>query len=327
MGLNTQRTTNVDALARSGDVAGLVEAAQHTDVQTGRDGKAVDAGAPVREAAILSLARLGHHDASPVVTNALSDSSDRVRCAAIRALCEWGEALPLAEAMSWLPAQGSSRTLATSAITQLADPESAVALATSLIHGSAQDGLWEEEAEIVSALCNTTGSRATLDRVLDLLVAALGDEDEGVASRAEDFLLWFGPDAAPAVADVVRLGSAPHRSVWILGQIGGAEALEPLIEALERYDTRGRAEACVALGELRDPIAVNALLYATHDSDHVVRVKAAAALDRIGTAALLIGLSTLSGSHAPPKRPAHAAQNGNGAARKPRTASSARARA
>ena len=131
---------------------------------------------------------------------------------------------------------------------------------------------------------------------------ALGDEDEGVASRAEDFLLWFGPDAAPAVADVVRLGSAPHRSVWILGQIGGAEALEPLIEALERYDARGRAEACVALGELRDPIAVNALLYATHDSDHVVRVKAAAALDRIGTAALLIGLSTLSGKHAPPKR-------------------------
>jgi HEAT repeat protein len=326
MGLNSQRTPKVDALARDGDVAGLVEAAQLTDVQTGRDGKAVDAGAPVREAAILSLARLGHRDASPVVTEALSDSSDRVRCAAIRALCEWGEALPLAEAMAWLPAQGSSRTLATSAITRLADPKSAVALATSLIHSSAQDGLWEEEAEIVAALCSTTRSTTTLDRVLELLVAALGDEDEGVASRAEDFVLWFGADAAPAVAEVVSLGSAPHRCVWILGQIGGAEALEPLIEALERYDARGRAEACAALGELRDPIAVNALLYATHDSDHVVRVKAAAALDRIGTAALLIGLSTLRGNQAPPKQPARA-QNGNGAARQQRTASSTRARA
>jgi HEAT repeat protein len=325
MGLNSQRTTKVDALARSGDVAGLVEAAQHTDVQTGRDGKALDAGAPVREAAILSLARLDHRDASPVVTEALSDSSDRVRCAAIRALCEWGEALPLAEAMAWLPAQGSSRTLATTAITQLADPESAVALATSLIHGSAQDGLWEEEAEIVSALCSATGTPTPLDRVLDLLVAALSDEDESVASRAEDFLLWFGPDAASAVADVVRLGSAPPRSVWILGQIGGADALEPLIEALERHEAPGRAEACVALGELRDPIAVNALLYATHDSDHVVRIKAAAALDRIGTVALLIGLSMLSGNQAPPKSPAHAGRNGNGSARKPRTASSTRA--
>ena len=178
----------------------------------------------------------------------------------------------------------------------------------------------------MSALCSTTESRTTLDRVLDLLVAALGDEDEGVASRAEDFLLWFGPDAAPAVADVVRRGSAPHRSVWILGQIGGAEALEPLIEALERSDARGRAEACVALGELRDPIAVNALLYATHDSEHVVRVKAAAALDRIGTAALLVGLSTPSGSRPPSQAPAHARAERERAARKPRTASSARAR-
>ena len=118
--------------------------------------------------------------------------------------------------------------------------------------------------------------------------------------------------------------------MWILGQIGGAEALEPLIEALERHDARGRAEACVALGELRDPIAVNALLYATHDSDHVVRVKAAAALDRIGTAALLIGLSTLSGNQHGPSQaagPCRAEWERERGARKPRTASSARARA
>jgi hypothetical protein len=42
---------------------------------------------------------------------------------------------------------------------------------------------------------------------------------------------------------------------------------------------------------LRDPLAINALLYATHDADHLVRVKAAAAIDRIGVVALLMALT------------------------------------
>ena len=324
MALSSPKKGKVPALRRSDDVTELVEAVGYTDVQTGKDDKPVDVGAAVREAAILRLAELGHDEASPVVTKALYDSSDRVRCAAIRALCDWGEALPLAEAMAWLPAQGSSRALATAAITKLADPKSAAVLATSLLHGRAQEGLWEEEAEIVSVLCSKPQSRDTLEAVLNLLVAALADEDEEVAGRAEDFLVWFGPDAAPAVAEDVRHGPASHRSVWLLGQIGGGEALEPLIDALVSSDARARAEACAALGDLRDPIAVNALLYATHDIEHIVRVKAAAALNRIGTAALIVVLSAHNPNQPPPAppRPPH---NGNGSAPRRRTASSKRA--
>jgi hypothetical protein len=156
MGLSTQKSGKIATLARRGDVTALIEAVQHREVQTGRDGKAVDAGGPVREAAIMSLAELGHHEAAPVIAEALSDNSDRVRCAAIKTLCEWNEALPLAEAMSWLPAEGSSRALASAAIRKLADPARGEVLTTSRVYGPGPDGLWEEEAELVA----TTGWRA-----------------------------------------------------------------------------------------------------------------------------------------------------------------------
>jgi HEAT repeat protein len=318
MGLSAQRTPKIATLVQSGDAAALVEAVTRADGQTARAGRIVDGGAPTREAAILGLAELDHRDATPVVMEALADPSDRVRCAAIRALHEWGEALPLAEAIAWLPAQGASRALALAAVAQLADPKSAPVLATSLVHGVAQPGLWEEEAEVVSSLYRGKGSRGALKRVLEVLLEALDYHDQEVAGRAEDFLLWLGEDAAPALIAAISHRSAPHRSVWILGQIGGAIALGPMIEALEHPDARARAEACVALGELRDPIAVDALFEATHDSEHEVRVKAAAALDRIGTVALLASLTALRSAPAARRRPTPAPDNGSAAGPKTR---------
>ena len=318
MGRSSQNTPKVDALARRGDVAGLVEAARHVEVQTARDGTTGDRSAPIREAAILGLAEIGDRDALPVIAEALSDPSDRVRCAAIRALYEWEEAVPLAEAVAWLPAHGPSRALALSAIAELGDPMTAAVLTTSLVHGASQAGVWEQEAETVSALCATNG-RGALAGVLDVLVEALEYKDEEVAGRAEDFLLWLGDDAAHAVKGVVRRSAKPRRAVWILGQIGGAVAVEPLIGALEHSDPRTREEACAALGDLRDPISIEPLLRATHDSEHIVRVKAAAALDSIGAVALVAALST-SSSPATRRRSRRPAENGTAA--KPKNPSS-----
>ena len=64
MGPGTERTPKVAALARRGDIAGLVEAAEHTDVRTGRDGSARDPGARVRETAIQTLAEMDARDAT-----------------------------------------------------------------------------------------------------------------------------------------------------------------------------------------------------------------------------------------------------------------------
>ena len=44
----------------------------------------------------------------------------------------------------------------------------------------------------MAGLCRASDEADTLDAVLDLLLAALDDEDAAVAGRAEDFLLWLG---------------------------------------------------------------------------------------------------------------------------------------
>lgn len=281
-GMTTNAEASVEALAGSGDVAGLIEAAGHADPR-------------IRKAAASWLTELGPGEAAPAAVAALRHPSDRVRCAAIRALCHWGEAIPLAEAVYWLPPEGGSRALALAAIAQLEDPKSVPFLTRSLVCGTAQDGLWEDEVELVLSLCRSRRKATALRRIIAVLSEALEDEHEEVAGRAEEFLAWLGEDAVPAVTELARSSTASDRAVWALGQIGGASVLEPLIEAIDHPNTRTREEACVALGELRDPVAVDALIRATRDREHGVRVRAAAALERIGTVAFVLGASALLG--------------------------------
>ena len=152
----------------------------------------------------------------------------------------------------------SSRALSLAAISRLSEPRSAAVLASSLIHGTAQAGLWEEEAAVVLSLCRTARGQRPLDRVLDVLVQALKDDQEAVAGRAEGFTCCrLGEAAAPAVTAAVQHSSAPHSCVWILGQIGGLVALDPLMQALDHSNARIRAEACAGLGKLRDPSRCN----------------------------------------------------------------------
>jgi len=247
----------------------------------------------VRKRASASLADLGPDDALPEITAGLRHPSDAVRCAAIRTLCGWQEAERIAEAVAWLPPRGTSRSLAFAAIARLDRPESGPLLTHSLVHGTAQAGLWEDEVEVVGRLCGAAGDVDARREVVETLIAALEDDDPEVVGRAEDFLLWLGETAAPALIGLARTADAPDRAVWLLGQIGGASVLEPLIEATEHPEARTREEACAALGELRDPVSVEALLRATRDQDHGVRVKAGTALESIGTAAFLAGVSTL----------------------------------
>jgi HEAT repeat protein len=254
----------------------------------------------VRKKALASLAELGPDEALPAVKAALRHPSDAVRCAAVRALCGWGEPMPIAAAVAWLPPGSHSRSLAFRGLARLDQPDSAPAVAHSLVHGTAQAGLWKDEVDVVGRLCAAGRDPDACRKVVDLLTDALDHENAEVVGRAEDFLLWLGSDAVPALVAVVRSAPAPDTAVWLLGQIGGASALEPLLDAMEHPEARTREEACAALGELRDPISVEALLRATRDHEHAVRVKAGMALERIGTAAFLAGVSAAFGHQLEP---------------------------
>jgi HEAT repeat protein len=103
----------------------------------------------------------------------------------------------------------------------------------------------------------------------------------------------LGPISTEALIDELRVGRAPHRAASALCAIGDTRALGPLVEALEHRDPRVRIESAAALGELRDPAAVEPLLRATGDPELLVRAAAGAALDGIGTVAVIFGLSAL----------------------------------
>jgi HEAT repeat protein len=310
MRLPFRRTTKVADLKGRGDVAGLIEASGDLDSKT-------------RNAAMAALAEIDPGEARLAVIESLGHSSERVRCAAVRLLFHWGDATPLAEAISWLPPGRPSRRLALTALAQLGQARCGLALARSLVYGSAQEGLSEDEVGLVWNLCQSAEAGDELYRVTDLLIDALTDERQAIAGRAEDFLLWLDRDAVPALIALTRSSPSPHRAVAILGQIGGASVLEPLIDAVEHPDARTREAACVGLGELGDPMSAEALLRATRDSQHDVRVKAAAALDRLGTAALLVSISTMATSQveAPKGRLQLAGGQENGSAANGRSSS------
>jgi HEAT repeat protein len=277
MGLPSRRRTNVRDLTRGRDLAGLIEAAGAVDAST-------------RNSAIAALAKIGPGDVLPAVFEVLEHGSDQARCAAVHCLHEAAESMPLAEAVSWLPPGSSSRALALAAIADLDEPEVAAVLGCSLVYGDAQGGLAEDEAELVLRLCRSARDNTVRNEVVDVLTEAVEHEHVEVAGRAEDLLLRLGEDSTEVLIALAESGAAPVRAVRLLGTIGGASVLEPLIRAVEHTDPRTREGACAALGDLRDPVSAGALLRATRDPDHSVRVQAATALDRIGTAAIAASL-------------------------------------
>ena len=148
------------------------------------------------------------------------------------------------------------------------------------------------------------------ERAIGPLVAALADSAFDVRSAAAGALekmdlRWSHSEAAlaavPALIAVMesRGPSTPLRTVEdheikdsaiavrraaaaILGRIGGARAIDALIQAVQRnWDSNVRFVAAEMLGELKDPRAITPLLGALIDIDYTVCKAAARALKKI----------------------------------------------
>lgn len=284
---------NVKSLARSGDVDGLIQATRYREVVRRVDGRVSDAGASVREAAILALHETAGDRAGETLARALRDPADRVRCAAVLALYERGEAEPLAEAAGLLRDEdGQALATAFRALLELRKPGSTHKLVQVLVYREDERPVSEVDASLLRALLEAEGPEAG-PAVVRLVISALRDEREDVSERAEDVLELLAPDSVDALMVELKAGAAPERAAAVLGRIKDARALDSLVAALRHRDPRVRAESCTALGELRDPAASEPLLGATRDSEHLVRAAAGAALDRIGTAAVAVSVASL----------------------------------
>ena len=287
------RKPNVKSLARKGDVDGLIDAAHHSATVPGPDGAPMDVGAPVREEALIALGKVAPERAREVFVKALGDSSDRVRCAAVVALYEQKDSAQLAEAIVRLRGSGRARAMAVRALFELRRPGSSSRLADALVHRSGHQPLSETDAALVPALIRAENRPDAAAEVVDRLVSLLGHERDVVRARAEALLVRLGPASTESLVGELSSGAAPHRAAAMLAQIKDERALQPLMNGLSHPAARVRSECCFALGELRDPAAVERLVHAIHDPDHHVRVRAGAALDRMGTAAVAVSMAAL----------------------------------
>ena len=294
MALFRSAKPNVKALAKRADADGLVAAAGYQDLIPAPGDGTLDRGAPVRQGAIIALGALGPEAGTDAVKAALTDPSDVVRVAAVRVLFAREDAVSLAAALAWLPAdRGHSRPLAIRALLELRRPACAPSLTRALVCAPGDGPVGIDEATLLKFLLDADEGTDAPGEVVEELLVALADERDPVAERAEELLAMTAPVSTEGVIAELNAGAAPHRAATVLGQIKDTRALEPLVEGLLHRDARVRAECAAALGELRDPAAVEALIRASRDPEHRVRAQAGWALDRLGMVALVVGVSTM----------------------------------
>jgi HEAT repeat protein len=150
------------------------------------------------------------------------------------------------------------------------------------------------------------------DKAIADLVMALGDPRDGVRKAASTALYAIGEAALTPLIDALPEAEMPTRReiIRLLGMIGAQTAdegprgmlLSVLTEALDEPEAGVRAGAVEALGWLRDPAAIPALLDALADDDGDVRLNAAAALIAIGGPEAAEGLKRVGSNDDPAVR-------------------------
>jgi len=129
------------------------------------------------------------------------------------------------------------------------------------------------------------GERAAIGLVPELMRAS-EDEDLGVQVAAVRALAQIADARAVPVlcrwlGEKRLIPEIRQQIARALGEIGSAEAVEPLIQALRDEDESVRAAAANALGRIGDARAVEPLIQALRDSNWRVRAAAAEELGRI----------------------------------------------
>ena len=285
---------DVGALLENRDVEGLVQAAGF-ETGEGAEGDSADESYRIRERAVVALGELGRDVGNDAVTAALQDPSDDVRSAAVRVLESRGDMGQLATALgSGRPPSGRSRELACQAILEHRSSPVARAATRALLRAPGDAPLSDPDVAFLHALARSEGGGETSKVIVRELLKALSDDRSEVAERAEEMLVVLAPTSTPTLIEELGKDRSPERAATALGRIGDSSAVQPLVNALENHPHEGvRVQAAAALGALRDPAAVEPLLRATRDPDFDVRAEASHALDHLGAAGVIFGMSAL----------------------------------
>jgi len=148
------------------------------------------------------------------------------------------------------------------------------------------------------------------ERCVEPLVRTLRDGDWQVREAAVEAIAEVGPPTVDMLLRYLRDWESRKYAIRTLGKINDERVLEPLIsylksdefkddatralvdlgtpavpkliEALNSQDDFVKKQAILALGDIQDPLAVDPLIVLLQDEDWLVRLTAAASLEKIG---------------------------------------------
>ena len=178
-----------------------------------------------------------------------------------------------------------------------------VAAIARLLAGSDSTRVRRRAAELLGDLDATGGDEE--EAVEALVAAADGDEDVGVRAKAVDALDRHGADALERFVAELDGVSAGGRADWaaareyadalsserpevrmaaatVLGRLGDADSVAPLLEALDDPEPRVRERVVRALGRIGTPQATGPVADRLDDETPAVRRAAAVALGTLG---------------------------------------------
>lgn len=116
------------------------------------------------------------------------------------------------------------------------------------------------------------------------LIRALRHRNLAVQWQASSALAGLGTEGMDHLLSALNTRNKDIRLgvIEALGEIRDPRAVEPLIDLLRDRDNEVRWEAALALGELADPLALDPLAATLRDPDRYVRYGAAVALEKMG---------------------------------------------
>ena len=240
----------------------------------------------VQKSAVDALSRIGE-GAAPALIKVLTTVSGAIDTEMVQGLIgalKHEEAQVRAGAAITLGALGAEAEVAVPGlIVALRDRETSVCYAAVIALGKIGAGAAEAVPGLLAASKDEDMQKSALYALSEIgdaavlpLVAALSNEE--MVAEASVALIVIGQAAVPALIGALEEEELRNKATIILGKMGEI-AVPALIEAMRDEETRrGAANALILIGEA----AVPALLAALQDEDNQVRVRATAALTRLG---------------------------------------------
>lgn len=225
-------------------------------------------------AVIEGLGRSKEPEVVPRLLLLLSDDSESVRLASLRALAPRDDRR-IVPALVRLLTEDPASSVRAEAAGELANHEEAgVAIAL------AQSILYERDREVRVAAAQALGQAGNRSSV-PVLLSLLNDADVGMRTTAIDALAQIGDNrAVPELVKIVESGDERLReaAVIALGEMKSREATPALSRLLTDNDLSLREAAVNALGAIGDAQAVDGLLDSLRDEDQSVCLAAIQAL-------------------------------------------------